>query len=75
MIQPDLHRQRGAHEAGAGGTCGHRAVVVQLLAAGADVNAKDNDGYTPLVKAREQKKTAMVTYLKSKGGIDSAKKD
>jgi hypothetical protein len=27
-----------------------------------------------MVKAREQKKTAVVAYLKSKGGVDSARK-
>ena len=40
------------------------AIVKSLHSAGADANAKDNDGYTPLVKATEQKKTAVVNYLK-----------
>ena len=53
---------------------GHVAVAQELITAGADVNAKDNDGYTPTVKAREQKKAGMVSFLKSKGGVDSAKK-
>jgi len=52
---------------------GHIPVVKLLLEAGADINAKDNDGYTPLVKAREQEQTKTVAYLKSRGGIDTAK--
>ncbi len=39
-----------------------------LLDHGADINAKTKDGKTPLAFAQEHKQTAMVEFLRGKGG-------
>jgi ankyrin repeat protein len=37
------------------------------VAAGADVNAKDIDGFTPLTKAKSGKKSDVATFLAANG--------
>jgi ankyrin repeat protein len=46
---------------------GKLAVVKVLLAAGASVNARDNEGWTPLSQARDQGYPDVVECLKSYG--------
>jgi ankyrin repeat protein len=46
---------------------GHNEVIEQLLAKGADVNAKDNDGNSPLSLATARSNTAVVELLKARG--------
>ena len=49
---------------------GHTEVVEQLLAKGADVNAKRNDGVTALIMASQQGHTEVVKQLLAKKGVD-----
>ena len=46
---------------------GHEAVVVRLLAAGADVNKADEDGMTPLHEAAAKGDAAVVEALIAAG--------
>ncbi len=46
---------------------GHTAIVEALLAAGAKVNAKNNDGKTALSIAAEKGHTDIVELLKKAG--------
>ncbi|KAK3937769.1 ankyrin repeat protein [Diplogelasinospora grovesii] len=46
---------------------GHEAVVQQLLAKGADIDAKDNDSRTPLLYAAQSGHEAVVQRLLAKG--------
>ena len=46
---------------------GHKEVIEQLLAKGSDVNAKDNDGNTPLSLATARSNAAVVELLKAHG--------
>ena len=48
---------------------GHLDVVKFLVENKADVNAKKNNGWTPLDIAKWRKRTSVVDYLRSKGGI------
>ena len=45
-------------------------MVKLLVSRGANVNAKDNNGYTPLDRARNVGRHEMVQYLSSVGAID-----
>lgn len=47
---------------------GRNDLAEMLLAAGADVNAASDDGRTPLDWAVRTKKTAMVVFLRERGG-------
>ena len=47
---------------------GNIEAVKQHLDAGADVNAKDRDGQTPLDLAIQQKKTETTELLRKHGG-------
>ena len=51
---------------------GHIEAVKQHLAAGADVNAKDDDGYTPLDYAVPAGKEETADLLRKHGGISGA---
>src|SRR5205823_719137 len=51
--------------AAAGGNCGD--VVDLLIARGADLNAKNTDGWTPLIKAAAAGHTDVVQKLLAKG--------
>jgi ankyrin repeat protein len=46
---------------------GHKEVVEQLVAKGADMNAQDNEGNTALSLASQRGHTAVVELLKAKG--------
>ena len=46
---------------------GHTEIVAMLLEKGADVNAKDNDGWTALMEASEYGKTEIVAILVEMG--------
>ena len=48
---------------------GHLNMSKLLLAKGAKVNAKSSDGQTPLDMAIAQRKTKVVNYLKTRGGV------
>ncbi|KAK4206585.1 hypothetical protein QBC37DRAFT_356693 [Rhypophila decipiens] len=52
---------------------GHNTVVQQLLEAGAEVDAKDNDGRTPLHWASEQDHSTVVQQLLEAGAEVDAK--
>ncbi|MGK7377601.1 ankyrin repeat domain-containing protein [Planococcus sp. 1R117A] len=55
---------------------GHLDVIQLLLAHGADVNAKDDSGMTPLYQAAADGNTEIVAYLLDHGAeIDSAAND
>ena len=47
--------------------CGHILVATVLLRNGANVNAKDSDGDTPLSLAKVQGHARMVELLKANG--------
>ncbi|MDP6679999.1 MAG: ankyrin repeat domain-containing protein, partial [Verrucomicrobiota bacterium] len=47
---------------------GHKEIAELLIAEGADVNAKDNRGVTPLDWAILLKKTATADLLRKHGG-------
>jgi len=46
---------------------GHFEAVKFLVASGVDVNARDNEGWTPLSQARDQGFPAIVDWLKKNG--------
>ena len=46
---------------------GHILVATVLLKNGANVNAKDSDGYTPLSVAKKKGHARMVELLKANG--------
>ena len=46
---------------------GHLGVVKLLVQAGANVNARDNDGWTPLSQARDQGFPEVVEWLRTHG--------
>lgn len=48
---------------------GYLNMAKLLLAKGAKINAKAADGKTPLDMATDQKKTRLITYLRSRGGV------
>ena len=63
-----------AQERGNGGTPlivaafeGHKEVIEQLLAKGADVDAKDNEDNTCLSLATARSNTAVMELLKARG--------
>jgi len=47
---------------------GRKEIVVLLIAKGADVNAKDNDGETPLDSANKNGRTEIADLLRKHGG-------
>ena len=47
---------------------GHKEIVEMLIAKGANVNAKDDDGITPLDGAMHQKHTETADLLRKHGG-------
>jgi len=47
---------------------GQKEVVELLIAAAADVNAKNDDGVTPLVTAIMHKQTEITDLLRKHGG-------
>lgn len=49
---------------------GHEWIVFLLLLKGADVNKKDDHGYTPLFYADSYKHTKTIEYLKEYGAIE-----
>ena len=59
------YQERPLHEASREG---HVFMVKLLLDAGADVNAKDNEGFTPLRYARMEGHPDVVELLKTAGG-------
>ena len=48
---------------------GYKDVVELLLAKGADVNARDNSGYTPMFSAEANKHKDVVKLLRQHGGV------
>jgi uncharacterized protein len=48
----------------------HRAVVIALVEAGADVNLADGSGKTPLALAMDRSYKAIVEILKQAGGLE-----
>jgi ankyrin repeat protein len=48
---------------------GHAEVVKALLEKGADVHAKDNDGWTPLLQAYDQGRDDIATMLLANGAV------
>jgi ankyrin repeat protein len=61
-----LNPQNGESCLGAAALFGHLAIVKQLVAAGADITLKNQDGLTPLQIARQQKYINVVDYLLEK---------
>ena len=51
---------------------GHKEIAELLITKGADVNAKDEDGGTPLDVAIKYKQTETVDLLRKHGGISGA---
>ena len=49
---------------------GHTEIVKLLLVAGADVNAKENEGDTPLSIAKQKEHTQIIKLLKEYGAKD-----
>ncbi|SVB63313.1 uncharacterized protein METZ01_LOCUS216167, partial [marine metagenome] len=47
---------------------GHKEIVELLIAAGADVNAKDQNDYTPLDFANRLKRTEIADLIRKHGG-------
>jgi hypothetical protein len=47
---------------------GHKEIVERLIAEGADLNAKDNEGETPLDYAEKEKQTETAVLLRKHGG-------
>ncbi|EAY00952.1 histone-lysine N-methyltransferase, H3 lysine-9 specific, putative [Trichomonas vaginalis G3] len=52
---------------------GHLEIVQYLISIGADKEAKDNDGYTPLLRSSEKGHLEVVQYLISIGADKEAK--
>ncbi len=50
---------------------GHLEVVKELLRSGANVNLKNSNGDTALALAKKHYHTAIVSYLKAHGAVDS----
>jgi RNA polymerase sigma factor (sigma-70 family) len=48
---------------------GHEETVTFLLDHGADVNARGDDGKTPLTVAVENRQTEMANFLRGRGGV------
>jgi len=48
-------------------------LVKSLLASGADINAKDNNGWTPLIEAAQEDHLEIVTLLLEKGADINSK--
>ena len=46
---------------------GHTAIVQALIAAGADVNARDNEGETALDKALDERRRSTIDALRAAG--------
>ena len=61
MVESLLHAAQG----------GHREIVELLIAKSADVNAKDNFGYTPLNWAITRKLIGTANLLRKHGGKTS----
>ncbi len=51
--------------------CRQAKITDMLMAAGADINAKDGDGYTALLRAAHQGKTGTVRFLLERGADTS----
>ena len=49
---------------------GHILVASVLLKNGANVNAKSNDGWTPLSIAKDKGRARMVELLKANGAVE-----
>jgi len=54
---------------------GDTAAVINLLDAGADVNARDKDGRTALIFAKEATEPAVVRLLTAHGAIEFVVKE
>ena len=50
---------------------GHKEIVELLISKGAVLNAKDQDGKTPLDKAEHQERTKIADLLRKHGGKTS----
>jgi len=56
---------RGGYDAAGNG---HKEIAQLLIAKGADVNAEDEDGETPLNRAIKVKQTDLADLLRKHGG-------
>lgn len=62
-------RLQALHSAVAGG---HLEVASALIAAGADINAEQHGGYTPLMAAQENQHSGLVALLETHGATRPA---
>ena len=71
LLIPDHSLQQGVLAAQGG----HAAAIAALLAAGAEINAKDNDGGTALMLAAEGGHAAAIEALLAAGAEINAKEN
>lgn len=74
MLASEFKKDKSGHIALAGGTpAGKWAIVKSLIKAGADVNAQNRDGYTPLMLAARTDNTSLAETLLSAGAKPAMK--
>lgn len=71
-VSANAMQVRPLHSAVAGN---HETLARELVAAGADVNAEQQDGFTPLMGAAQNGNAALVSFLLSCGAQADAKAD